>query len=213
MLDFSWAFSFDFPASATLLATLGIWGLPGQIALVELYAVGSSALVVVLAVSLANARFFPMAVSFLPLMKPGVRHTGWLFLLVQLLSINSWAAGLRTFPSIQPTQRVYYFVAFGMVIMCAALTGTAIGYYAQSILPTSVALGLVLLNPIYFAMVFALVRERASVFALLIGATIGPVLIYLWPDWGLLFAGIIGGSIAFAFDEMLRRNAKRGKQT
>ena len=60
-----------------LLATAGIWGLPGQIALAELYAAGSEILAVVMAVSLANARFLPMAVSFVPLLRPGLARRAW----------------------------------------------------------------------------------------------------------------------------------------
>ena len=86
----------------SLATTAGMWGLPGQVALVELYAAGIPFLFVILASSLANARFMPMAVSFIPLLRqsaPGAR--GWLYVWVQFMSINSWAAGLRRFPEME----------------------------------------------------------------------------------------------------------------
>jgi hypothetical protein len=72
-----------------LLAMAGIWGLPGQIALAELYAVGSEIVAVVMAVSLANARFLPTAVSFMPLVQPDLARRTWLYALVRFISVNT----------------------------------------------------------------------------------------------------------------------------
>ena len=62
-----------------LSLSAGVWGLPGQVALVEMHAAGVSALAAILACSLANARFMPMAVSFVPLMRDGNKKYGWTF--------------------------------------------------------------------------------------------------------------------------------------
>ena len=50
-------------------SSLGIWGLPGQVAMVELMAVGLPVLSIVIASSLANMRFMPMTVVVMPLFK------------------------------------------------------------------------------------------------------------------------------------------------
>ena len=63
-----------------LVSTIGIWALPGQIVFAELYAAGSDALALILAVSLANARFFPMVMSILPLLRDEVGRTARLYL-------------------------------------------------------------------------------------------------------------------------------------
>ena len=180
-----------------LLSTAGVWGLPGQLALAELYAAGAEAVAVVLAVSLANARFFPMAVSLMPLMSAGVRKKRWMFLVVQLLSINSWAASLRRFPQLPLELRVHYFVVFALVCMAAGLIGTALGYLALGVLPRPVSLGLIFLNPVFFAMVFASTTERVWVYALVLGAITGPLLHLVSPDWGLLATGVVAGTPAF----------------
>jgi predicted branched-subunit amino acid permease len=104
-----------FTLGMALGTTAGIWGLPGQVALVELHAAGVPVLFVILASSLANARFMPMAVSFIPLMRGGVRHYGWMFALVQMLSINTWAAGLRSFPGIAVSMRPRYYIVFASI--------------------------------------------------------------------------------------------------
>ena len=177
--------------------TAGVWGLPGQIALVEMHTAGVSAVFVALAVSLANARFLPMAVSFIPLMRGGLRRFGWMYLLVQLLSINSWAAGLKAFPDIAVPMRPRYFIVFALICMTAGLIGTATGYFAVEALNPAIALGLIFLNPLFFTVMLAATKQRAGVIALLIGVPLGPVLHLLSPEWGLLATGLIGGSAAF----------------
>lgn len=181
----------------TLGATAGIWGLPGQVAMAELHAAGVSTVFVILAVSLANARFLPMAVSFLPLMRDRARAYGTMFFLVQLLSINSWAAGLRSFPDIAPGLRRRYYVVFALICMAAGLTGTTIGFFGVGVMPRPVALALIFLNPLFFAVLLAGSRGRPAILALLIGAPLGPVFHTLSADWGLLATGLVGGSVAF----------------
>lgn len=178
-------------------STAGVWGLPGQVALAELYAAGIPTLFVVLAVSLSNARFMPMAVSFIPLMRKGTRSYGWMFILVQLMSINSWAAGLRRFDQIEPGLRQRYYVVFALICMAAGLTGTALGFIGVVAMPRPIALGLIFLNPLFFAVLLAGSRTRMAILALLIGAPLGPVFHLLSPEWGLLATGVLGGTAAF----------------
>lgn len=190
-------------------ATAGVWGLPGQIALAEMHAAGVSALFVILAVSLANARFLPMAVSFIPLMRDGVRSFGWMFLLVQFMSINSWAAGIRTFPQISIDLRQRYYVVFVAICLCSGLIGTAVGFISIGAMPRPVALGLIFLNPLFFAVLLAVSRSRPALLALMVGAPLGPVFHMVSPDWGLLATGTIGGTVAFWIDQHLTRQPGR----
>ena len=48
-----------------ILSTVTGWALPGQVALVELYAVGAPLAVIALAVGLTNARLLPMTVTLM----------------------------------------------------------------------------------------------------------------------------------------------------
>ena len=188
------------PMGVALVSTAGVWGLPGQVALAELYAAGIPAFFVVLAVSLANARFLPMAVSFIPLMRKSARSFGWMFVFVQLMSINSWAAGLRRFDDIEPTLRQRYYLVFALICMAAGLTGTLLGFVGVVAMPRPIALGLIFLNPLFFAVLLAGSRSRMAILALLIGAPLGPFFHAVSPEWGLLATGILGGSAAFWLD-------------
>lgn len=186
-----------FSLGMALTTTAGIWGLPGQVALVELHAAGVSALFVILASSLANARFMPMAVSFIPMMRDGVKQFGWMFMLVQLLSINSWAAGQRSFPDIIPEMRARYYVLFALICMTAGLFGTALGYYGVGAMSRPAALGLIFLNPLFFAVLICATRARPALIAIIVGVPLGPIFHMLSPDWGLLATGLVGGTVAF----------------
>ena len=188
------------PLSAALLATVGVWGLPGQLAFAELYAAGAGTVAIVLAVSLANARFLPMAIAFMPTLRSVGMPRNWRseFALVQLLSVNSWSVCLKAFPIIAPPVRTHFYTTFGLCILVAGVIGTALGYFSVGQLPRQVSLGLILLNPLYFALVFACSTERSTVLALLLGALCGPLAELLMPSWGLLISGMVAGSLAFA---------------
>jgi len=185
--------------SAALASTAGIWGLPGQVAMVELYAAGANLAAIVLAVSFANARFMPMAMSLLPLMRGADAKRSREYLLSQLMSVNSWAICLEAFPSIPRELRACYFSAFTVTILIAGLMGTALGFLAVAVLPRAVTLGLIFLVPCYYALLFAGTRARHNVAALLLGAVAGPALFTLAPEWSLLLTGLIAGSAAFLF--------------
>ena len=187
-----------------LVTTAGVWGLPGQLAMVELYAAGASAAAAIAAASFANARFLPMSVSFLPLMREGVRRRDLLLVLVQLLSINSWAVGQRVFPVIAPRLRWLWFLAFAGTCMAAGLAGTALGFYGLDTLPRPVSLGLVFLNPLFFAVLLSGTTGRPAVMALLLGALLGPPMHLVSPDWGLLATGLLAGTGAFWLSRPVR---------
>ena len=188
----------------SLTATLGIWGLPGQVALAELYAGGAASTAIVVAVAVANARFLPMAMSLMPMMRTPDRSSSHLFASVQLLSINSWAAASREFPGIERPARHRYFLVFSLVCMGSGLIGTAIGFFLVESLPQPIALGMILMNPIFFALVFASSRGRSTVLALTLGAILGPVAHLVSPSWGVLATGLFAGSLAY----LLARGAR-----
>ena len=58
-------------------ASLGIWGLPGQVAMTELYTIGAPLLAILVASSMANLRFMPMAVVMMPLFNGDKRARRW----------------------------------------------------------------------------------------------------------------------------------------
>lgn len=187
----------DLPLAMAVASTVGIWGLPGQLTLVEMHAAGASAFFAILGVALANARFLPMVVSFLPLMPGRSARMAPNFALAQLLSINSWAAGLKRFPEIALEARRRYYVVFGLICMSAGVLGTIIGFMGVGFVPHEIALGLLFMNPLFFAVLLLGVDNRWVVIALLVGAPLGLLFHLIVPDLDLLLTGAVGGSLTF----------------
>lgn len=185
-----------FSLGLTMASTAGIWGLPGQVALAELHGSELAVGFVILASSLANARFLPMAMAFMPLFRAGGVRLGWLLVFVQMMSINTWAVSLRVLPQLAAPLRPHYYLVFAPICMGAGLAGTAVGFYGGGLNHT-VTLALIFLTPLFFAAIMAATPAPASRLAILIGAPLGPLLYLLSPDWGLLATGFGGGSIAF----------------
>jgi len=191
-----------FGAEMAALASVLIWGLPGQLAMVELTATGQGFLAIVFACSLANARFLPMVVSFVPAMSRSRASLPGMLLDAQLLSINSWAVCLREFPGIEPAYRHRYYVSFASSILLAAVAGTLLGYHGAVLLPAAIVLGLIFVSPLFFALVLSAVPGRAERFSMLLGCATIPLTHYLLPSVDLLITGFVGGSLGFALGKL-----------
>lgn len=174
------------------------WALPGQVALIELYTVGSSIFVITAAVALTNARLLPMAVTLIPLIRaPGVPRWRY-YLVAHFIAVTGWVAAMRDCPAMPPPQRLPYFAGFAVSLWSVTLVTTGIGFALAGVVPTYVTLGLVFINPIYFMLITAAdVRGRARILAAVFGAIGGPLLYLLIPDWSLLITGMAAGSLAF----------------
>ncbi len=187
-----------FSAEMSALSSLLIWGLPGQLAMVELTATGQGIIAIVFACSLANARFLPMVVSFVPAMSRGRSSLGGMLLDAQLLSINSWAVCLREFPSVAPEFRHRYYLTFASSILLAAVIGTLVGYHGSVLLPAVVMLGLIFISPLFFALVLSAVPGWAERFSMILGCATISIAHILFPSVDLLITGFVGGSVGFA---------------
>ncbi|KAA3632568.1 MAG: branched-chain amino acid ABC transporter permease [Proteobacteria bacterium] len=184
------------PEMATA-ATLLIWGLPGQLAMVDAASAGHGLFSAVMACSLANARFLPMVVSFLPTLGPGSARAGQLLGYAQLLSINSWAMCLKAFPGIHPAFRRFYYLAFALSILSAAIAGTLLGYHASGVMPDSMVLGFVFLSPLFFALVLSSVSGLPGRLSLVFGCVVMVFANATVPDFDLVVSGVVGGSLGF----------------
>jgi predicted branched-subunit amino acid permease len=101
-------------------------------------------------------------------------------------------------------QRGAYFTGLSITCIAAGMIGTTAGYHLAGALPFYVTVSLIFLNPIYFVFLFAGVRARNGVLAMIIGAVLGPITHWLSPEWGLPFCGVIAGTIAFYLDRGMR---------
>ena len=183
--------------AVTLLSAGGIYGLPGQVAMIELYATGGSLLAILIGVSMANMRFLPMAISLMPHFSTENRWYRWRYLLIQLMSINSWSFFLHASPDIPRSARLGFFSGFASICFVLGLIGAALGWQMAASLPAAVTMTLIFLNPAYFIFLFCTNRNRNIILSIMIGAVLGPLFFLLSPEWGLPVCGLVAGTLGF----------------
>ncbi|MFQ5765626.1 MAG: AzlC family ABC transporter permease [Rhodospirillales bacterium] len=187
----------------SVVTTATLWGLPGQVAFVELFAVGAPVLAIALASSMANLRFLPMSLGMMPLFRGDRAAWRWRYGLVAMMSVNTWALTMQHGPAMPAEQRVAYFTGLSAVCMTTGVVATALGHHLAGTLPYFVTVSLIFLNPVYFTFLFATVRQRSWVLAIVFGAVLGPVIHLISPEWGLPFCGAIAGTAAYLIDRRM----------
>ena len=182
----------------TLTATLAIWALPGQLVLLDMWQAGAPLIAVILAVSLANARFLPMTMTLMPMLRDDSHPTWRYYLAAHLVAMVAWVACMRRCPGMPARERLHFFMGFGTVCVVSCAVMVAIGYLIADAIPQQLQIGLVFLSPLYFFVIMAgEVRSRLMALALGCGAVAGPLCQLYSPQWGVLMAGVGGGSVAF----------------
>lgn len=184
----------------TLTASVAIWALPGQLVLLEMQGSDAALVATLLAVSLSAARFLPMTLTLIPLLRqthprPSVLH---LLFAAQLISMTTWAVSMRRFNDLDVSQRWSYFMGFSAVCIGVAAVCALVGQLLIGALPPLARYGLALLTPLYFFVTLVGEARDRSAFAALACGAVFALLFQLWmPDWSLLAAGFIGGTIAW----------------
>lgn len=177
-----------------MASALGIYGMPGQLILLTAVAGGGALGAAVLSAIAANARFLPMAVALSPWL--GGRASRWLAL--PFIAVTPWAGGMRALPALPPARRLGWFLSFAAGCWVVAAASTALGFWLAPSLPGWLLALLVFTNPLYFGLVLAADRRLPGARrALLGGALASPLVLVLPAAWGLLAAGVLGGSVAF----------------
>lgn len=173
-----------------LAASLGVYGMAGQVVL--LGAAAGPPLPAALGATAANARFFPMALAIAPWLGP---RRWWA---LPFLAITPWAAAMRVLPGLPADRRLGWFLGFGLASWLTAGLATGLGFLAAPWLSASALAALVFANPLYFALLLAAeAKSPAPRRAILAGAATAPAALLLPAGWGLLAAGLLGGTLAF----------------
>ena len=181
----------------SMLSTVLIWGMPGQVVHVELYGLGAPLIAVVLGVAGANARFMPMTLSMMPVFADSPHNRKWNYLLSHFISINTWTEMLHRGHEIRADRRVFYFLGFSFTCMFAGLIGVYQGYVLFESMPKMISLCLIFLVPIYFGLIMSNTVHPPFLFAFVLGCILGPPMHLLTPEWGLVLAGLISGTLAY----------------
>jgi predicted branched-subunit amino acid permease len=103
-------------------------------------------------------------------------------------------------------ERVAYLGGLAAGFIAIGVAAGTIGYYIAESIPSVMQIGMVFLAPVYF-FVFLIVeiRTRLVAVALACGGIAGPLLYLVTPQWSVLLAGFIGGTLAFLVHRLLDR--------
>jgi predicted branched-subunit amino acid permease len=192
--------------AAGLASNLLIWALPGQVVFMDMWAKGADVLVIALAVSLTAVRLLPIVVLVLSTARlPGAPR--WPeFLVAHFTAVTIWIMANRQIGAIHPPRRLPWLLGLGMGLMLAMSGFTALGFVLADWLPPVLAATLVFFTPAFFFLsLVASARWRFDYLAIGLGALIGPLATALVPDFDLLLAGLVGGTVAFLVARPRRR--------
>jgi predicted branched-subunit amino acid permease len=196
----------QFPLWAALLSTVTIFALPGQLVMLEMSIAGSVPAMIVITVALTAARFLPMSVALLPMLRSPGRSTWRIYAAVHLLAMTGWAASMDRCPELPQEQRMPWFVGFALTNWVACVVFTAVGYGMAESLPPLVRQGLVFISPLYFVLILSgHTRTRHGVAALACGAVAGPLIYLAAPQWSVMLGGLIGGTVAWGLVRAKKR--------
>jgi len=187
-----------------------VWALPSQVVLVGAISAGTSTLVAAIAVALSAIRLMPMTAAWVPLVKAEETPKWHLLLLSHFVAVTAWVWGFMRLPNAPRGKRVAYFAGFGVTLTSVNVAITGLSYVSAASLPPLIAAALFFLTPVYFLTALtASARYHAERLALAIGVVLGPALRYYDVGLDLLWAGIVGGTLAFAGHKLLenRRGA------
>ena len=177
-----------------LAAGMGIYGMPGQLILLTAVTGGGALGAAVLGAVAANARFLPMAVALSPWL--GGRASRWLVL--PFIAVTPWAGGMQALPGLPAERRLRWFLSFALACWLIGAASTVLGFWLAPAMPGWLLALLVFTNPLYFGLLLAANRRLpAARHALLGGMLASPLVLLLPAAWGLLAAGLLGGTLAF----------------
>ncbi|HET7598492.1 MAG TPA: AzlC family ABC transporter permease [Burkholderiales bacterium] len=191
-----------------LACTAGIWALPGQMVLLETHASGAPGYLTVLAVLITNARFLPITLSLMPLIREPRYGRLTLYALAQLNSMTGWTWAMRACVDMPQRERIPYFAGFAGACWSVCIVATGASYLVAGGFPPELRVGLVFLAPLYYLVILiGDARTSLAIIALACGALAGPLCYLVSAQWSVLLAGVVGGTAAYGIDRLYRRRS------
>lgn len=188
----------DLPSWLVLSTITLVWGLPGQVAMIEMIAIKANFLFVILTVSFANMRMLPLTVTGITVVLGG-RKIFWLYryFLAHFLAVTGWTAVMLAKDNMERHQRLYYYMGFSALLIFSGVCFGLIGYYGGSIAYPAILNALVFVTPLYLLLLVLSARHRTNLIAVIFGMVGGITAYPLIGDWAVLVAGLGGGSLAW----------------
>ena len=122
--------------------------------------------------------------------------------IVSLLAVTSWLIAKDGYKKIDKKHRIDFWIGIGIGTWSTAILMTMIGHLSADYLNKDMLIGLAIVNPVYFfCMMIGAMKNLSISIAVVVGTILGPLIYLVSTEWALLFAGLIGGTVAFLFGE------------
>ena len=194
-----------------IAATLATWSMPGMVVFVTLLAAEADAVLMFVAIALANIRTFLIVLSSVTLMDFKGHRLGFLtqLFLAQFLSPTSWTEITVAQNRFQRTDLLAYFKGMSVALLLMVVAGVAIGYFMHPYIPFWMMAIPVFIMPLYLSSLVVSVRQKPYLVAALTGGAVGPLSYPVIGEWSILLAGASGcmGLIIYEFIFAGRRHA------
>jgi predicted branched-subunit amino acid permease len=192
------AHDYGFSLPWVMLANMLMWAAPAQVLVVTALGSGAAAVEVALAVGLSAARFLPMVVSLIPIVRVPGSRTRELILPAHFTAASTWVEGFRLLPGILRERRIAFFNGLGVGLICWADVGSVTGFYLAASLPELLTACLLFLTPLSFlASTLRNSRVLSDRLALALGLVVGPLLAAAQVGLDLMWTGLIAVSAAY----------------
>lgn len=196
---------FDF--SMTLITTLSVWGMPGQVAFVSLYAGGASIFLMFVAVALANMRMLLMVITGADILR--LKEQGlplWKrIMLMHFLAITSWTQINVKQSVYSPPQLLSYYISFTLTIFAFGALGTSVGYFLDELIEPDILRLIIYITPLYILLLLMKSRQTIYRYAAIWGGALCPFFYIYLGDWAIFASGLAGGTMAFFIQQLYLR--------
>ncbi|MDA4847764.1 AzlC family ABC transporter permease [Hoeflea poritis] len=204
------AYEAGIPFGEALFMTGMVWALPGQFVLIGAIVAGASLPAAALAVALSSMRLMPMVASLVPEIRSKDTPTWVLLVVSHFVAVTAWVFTMERVHLVPREGRVAFFAGFGCAITSANLMIVAVLYGVISQLPAMIGGALFFLTPIYFiTSIWASARGIEVYFAMIAGLLLGPLFHTADAELGILYAGVVGGTLAFLLERIVAARGKR----
>ncbi|GIS77904.1 MAG: hypothetical protein CM1200mP13_12630 [Candidatus Pelagibacterales bacterium] len=191
-----------FNIQESIFSTVLTYALPGSLVMAESMLIGASLLNIFLAVWFVNARLYPMAVSLFPLMMHKSQPKWKYYFSCHFIAVSAWLIMKSNYKKIPKEYRIDYWIGIGSATVSVSVIGTFIGFYFSEYMNKDMMIGLAILNPVYFLCMMVGASKTIQVtLSVLLGIILGPIIYLFSPEWSILLAGVIGGTIAYLVGE------------
>jgi predicted branched-subunit amino acid permease len=183
-----------------ILSSLVLYALPAQVILAAEFGRGATLLASAFAVTLTSVRLLPMAVTVTPYLRDA-KGRRWLEVLaIHFVAVTAWIEAQLRLGPLPHHLRLAHFIGFGSMFMIFTAVSAAVGFLIAGSVPVALTAALLFFTPAYFTMsMMQSARSAPDHIAIGLGLLIGPVVYRFSPDLDLLVAGLVGGTIAYAW--------------